>query len=331
MKNKSLFFILGSNSFTGSHFVKYLIKKKHKVICTSRSKEPKQHFLAYEKNNAYSTFYQLDINKNLKKIINLIKKKKPNYIINFASQSMVGQSWNYPIDWYNTNIISSVKLIEGIKKIGFIKKFVHISTPEVYGNTKYNLIENFDFNPTTPYAISRACFDNHLLSMFKYFNFPVVFTRASNVYGPCQKLYRIIPASIISASSNIKLKLDGGGNSKRNFIYVDDVVNATYKIALKGKKGESYHISSKEIISIKNLVKKVFKISKSKKYNKNVHNTSERVGKDRIYFLNSNKLRKELKWRSKVNLDDGIKKTLIWFNQNKKKIIKSKKLYIHKK
>ena len=119
-------------------------------------------------------------------------------------------------------------------------------------------MENFDFNPTTPYAISRACFDNHLLLMFKYFNFPVVFTRASNVYGPCQKLYRIIPASIISASSNNKLKLDGGGNSKRNFIYVDDVVNATYKIALKGKKGESYHISSKEIISIKNLVKKVF-------------------------------------------------------------------------
>ena len=76
MKNKSLFFILGSNSFTGSNFVKFLIRKKHKVICTSRSKEPKQQFLAYEKKNAYSTFYQLDINKNLKKIINLIKKKK---------------------------------------------------------------------------------------------------------------------------------------------------------------------------------------------------------------------------------------------------------------
>ncbi len=167
--------------------------------------------------------------------------------------------------------------------------------------------------------------------MFKYFNFPVVFTRASNVYGPCQRLYRIIPASINSAISNNKLKLEGGGNSKRNFIYVDDVVNATYKIALKGKKGESYHISSKEIISIKDLVKKVFKISKSKRYNKNVHNTSERVGKDRIYFLNSNKLRKDLKWRSKVNLDEGIKKTLIWFNQNKREIIKTKKFYIHKK
>ena len=76
MKNKSLFFILGSNSFTGSHFVKYLISKKHKVICTSRSKEPKQNFLAYKKNNTYSTFYQLDLNKNLNKIINLIKKKK---------------------------------------------------------------------------------------------------------------------------------------------------------------------------------------------------------------------------------------------------------------
>ena len=75
MKNKSLFFILGSNSFTGSHFVKYLIKKNIKLFAQVDQKEPKQHFLAYEKNNAYSTFYQLDINKNLKKIINLIKKK----------------------------------------------------------------------------------------------------------------------------------------------------------------------------------------------------------------------------------------------------------------
>ncbi len=331
MKNKSLFFILGSNSFTGSNFVKFLIRKKHKVICTSRSKEPKQQFLAYEKKNAYSTFYQLDINKNLKKIINLIKKKKPNYIINFSSQSMVGQSWYHPIDWYNTNVISSVKLIEGIKNIKFVKKFVHISTPEVYGSTKYNLKENFNFNPTTPYAISRACFDNHLISMFKYFDFPVVFTRASNVYGPCQGLYRIIPASIISATSNNKLKLEGGGNSMRNFIYVEDVVNATYKIALKGKTGETYHISSNQIISIKNLVKKVFKISKSEKYKTNVNLTLERVGKDKVYFLNSNKLRKELGWRPKVNLDEGIKKTLAWFNQNKKEIIKANKYYIHKK
>ena len=331
MKNKSLFFILGSNSFTSSHFIKYLISKKHKVICTSRSKELQQHFLAYKKKNDYSSFYKLDLNKDLNKILRLIKKKKPNYIINFASQSMVGQSWEHPIDWYNTNVISSIKLIDGIKKNKFIKKFVHISTPEVYGSTKYNLRENFNFNPTTPYAISRACFDNHLLSMYKYFEFPVDCTRASNVYGPCQRLYRIIPASIISATSNNKLKLEGGGKSRRNFIYVEDVAKATYKIALKGKTGESYHISSNEIISIKELVKKVFKISKSKKYNKNVYYTSDRVGKDKIYFLNSNKLRKELNWKSKVNLSEGIKKTLIWFNENKKKIIKAKKFYIHRK
>ena len=171
---KIKFLVLGSNSFTGSHFINYCINKNHEVIGVSRSIEQKKYFLPYKLNNKIKIkykFYKYDINKDCRKILNLIKTKKPTHIVNFASQSMVAQSWNTPLDWYNTNVISSVKLVQAIKNNRSIKKFIHISTPEVYGNTPKKIRENTFYNPTTPYAISRACLDMHLMQESKNSNF----------------------------------------------------------------------------------------------------------------------------------------------------------------
>ncbi len=330
---KKKFLIIGSNSFTGSNFVNYCLNKNHKIIGISRSKELKDFYLAYKNNkklNNNFTFFKLDLNKDLKKIIKLIKKIKPSHIVNFASQSMVGQSWINPIDWYQTNVISSVELIESIKDYKFIKRYVHISTPEVYGNTKINISENTNYNPTTPYAISRACFDTHIMQVFKSSGFPVVFTRAANVYGPGQQLYRIIPRSIYSCFTNKKMKLDGGGLSKRSFIYIDDVVEATYKISLYGKNGSIYHISNNQEISILHLVKKIF-LKCNSNFTQKVLLGPERKGKDKLYSLDFSKIKKDLKWRPKVKIEDGIDKTIKWFKKNDKDLIKEKIIYIHKK
>lgn len=330
---KKTFLIIGSNSFTGSNFIDFCLKKNHKVIGISRSKEIKDLFLVYKKNinlKKNFVFFKLDLNKNLVKILSLIKKAKPTHIVNFASQSMVAQSWVHPIDWYQTNVISSVKLVEGIKNFKFIKKYVHISTPEVYGKTSFNMIEKSSYNPTTPYAISRACFDTHAMQLYQNNGFPIVFTRAANVYGPGQQLYRIIPRSIYACFTNEKLKLDGGGLSKRSFIYIDDVVEATYKISIKGKNGEIYHISNKKIVTILNLVKKIFQMCRSN-FSQNVIIGPERKGKDKVYSLNSKKLVKRLNWKAKISLENGIKKTIAWFLKNEKRLIKEKIFYQHKK
>ena len=330
---KIRFLIIGSNSFTGSHFVNFCLNKKHKIIGVSRSKELQDFFLEYKNNvnlKKNFIFFKLDLNKDIGRLISIIKKTKPSYIVNFASQSMVAQSWVAPIDWYNTNVISSVKLIENLKDCKFLKKYVHISTPEVYGNTKSNMIENTNYNPTTPYAISRACFDTHLMHVYKNYGFPVVFTRAANVYGPGQQLYRIIPRTIYACFTNNKLKLDGGGKSKRSFIYVDDVVRATYKIALKGRKGQIYHISDNKLITILNLVKKIFKIC-GFDFKQKILIGPERKSKDKIYSLSSMKLRRELNWNINVNLEKGLKKTLEWFLKNQKKLKRQKIYYKHKK
>jgi|ETNmetMinimDraft_33_1059910.scaffolds.fasta_scaffold29184_2 dTDP-glucose 4,6-dehydratase len=325
------YLIIGSNSFSGSHFVHYLNSKKQKVIGVSRSKELNKVFLPYKWNKKKNNFkfYQININTQLKSLLKLVKKFKPKYIVNFAAQGMVEQSWLSPEDWYQTNVLAQVKLHNELRKIKSIKKYIHITTPEVYGNTKKWIKENFKFQPSTPYAVSRASCDFHLMSFYRNYNFPVIFTRAANVYGPGQQLYRIIPKAMISAKLGKKINLHGRGISKRSFIYIEDVCDALYRIVQRGKIGETYHISTNKIISIRELVKKISIITSTKFYDL-VKISKERRGKDHAYLLNTSKLRKKLNWKDKTSLDNGMKKTLYWIDKKFNYLKKISRNYKHK-
>ena len=326
------FLIIGSNSFSGSNFInKILSNKNNKVVGISRSIE-NQIFLPYLENKNLNNFkfYKLDLNKNLNKIVGIIKKFKPNYIANFAAQGMVNESWITPEDWYQTNIVSNTNLINNLKEYKFLKKYLHVSTPEVYGDTRYKIKENLNFSPSTPYANSRAAFDNHLMLFNKVFKFPVIISRAANIYGPGQKLYRIIPKSIIHFKKNKKIVVDGMGKSLRAFVYIDDLTEAYYRILLHGKSGNTYHISSNEFYSIKNIVTKISTQIKNSK-SLIVLAKNDRLGKDHRYFLNSDKVRNELNWMPKVNITNGIIKTREWIELNFKKLNKISTKYIHNK
>lgn len=319
--------IIGSNSFAGSHMCNFLLKKKFIVIGVSRSKI-QQLFVPFDIKNKFFNFYQLDINYNLSYLISIIQKYKPKYIINYAAQGMVNESWKNPLHWYQTNIISHVKLAESIKSLKFIKKYINFSTPEVYGSTSGIVKENLNFKPTTPYALSRATADYHLINLYKFFNFPIIFTRTSNIYGPYQKLYRIIPKTIMSCLKKKNIYLHGSGKSVRSFIFIEDVSSAIYKIIQKGIIGETYHISTEKFISIKTLVKKINKILIKKKIYNNV---KDRIGKDQYYLLSSNKIRRKLKWKDKVSLELGLDLTVKWIKNNFKYLSRMKMEYVHKK
>ena len=326
------FLIIGSNSFSGSNFInKILSNKNNKIVGISRSIENRI-FLPYLENKNLNNFkfYKLNLNKNFTQIIRIIKKFKPNYVANFAAQGMVNESWITPEDWYQTNIVSNTNLINNLKKYKFLKKYLHVSTPEVYGDTRYKIKENLNFAPSTPYANSRAAFDNHLMLFNKVFNFPVVISRAANIYGPGQKLYRIIPKSIINFKKNKKIVVDGMGKSLRAFVYIDDLTEAYYRILLHGKPGNTYHVSSNKFYSIKNIVKKIStQIKNSKRLI--ILSKNDRLGKDHRYFLNSDKTRNELNWIPKVNITNGIIKTKEWIELNFKKLNKISTKYIHNK
>jgi len=324
------FLVIGSNSFSGSNFCNYLIKKNCKFIATSRSSEINKIFLPYKWENKKINFRKIDLNKDFEELKILIKKFKPTHIVNFAAQSMVGQSWEFPNDWMNTNIISLLKLIQFLKNLDYLEKYLHVTTPEVYGSHKNWTKESFIFNPTTPYAVSRATGDMLLKIYKEQFQIPVIFTRAANVYGPGQQLYRIIPRTIYSVLNNKKLILDGGGKSKRVFIHINEVCDATFKLCLRGKIGESYHISNHEVIKIVDCVKLILK-KLNVKFNDHVDLGPERPGKDLGYFLDSSKIYKHLSWRSSINLNQGIDSVIDWMKKNKRVINKIKPEYKHKK
>ena len=324
--------VLGSNSFSGSSFINHLLNNNYKILGISRSIESKKFYCPYFNNKKIKnlTFYKLDINKDMLKILDLINKFKPNYIINYSAQSMVGESWNSPLDWYRTNVIGTIDLIENIKKKKFIKKYIHFSTPEVYGSTQSNISENNFFNPSTPYAVSRAAADFHINLLNKEINFPSIITRASNVYGEYQDLYRIIPITILKIMKKEKMFLHGGGLSKRSFIHIDDVNKALHKIIVKGEIGETYHISTLEKISIVNLVKKICK-KMSYNFDDLVVISDDRVGKDKNYYLNSKKIREGLNWNDKIKIDGGIQRVINWLEVNFKDLNRIPSKYIHKK
>lgn len=325
--------VIGSNSFSGASFTAYCLSLGMEILGISRSHEPADVFLPYKWDNISKSgtfkFEQLDINQDTDKIAGSIQKFRPEYIVNFAAQAMVAQSWEHPEHWYQTNVVGNVKLHDKLRKFDFIKKYVHVSTPEVYGNCAGRVTESLPFNPSTPYAASRAACDLHLWTFFNHYKFPVVFTRAANVYGPGQQLYRIIPRTIFCLKIGKKLQLHGGGHSLRSFINIRDVAAATLKIAKNGLSGDAYHISTDAHISIRDLVELICRMMKAD-FTKLVEIVDERPGKDAAYLLDSSKLRKELAWADCIGLEDGIRETMDWVNDNFEELKKQPFDYIHK-
>ena len=324
--NKKRFLVIGSNSFSGSNFVSGLLDQGHDVFGVSRSNQPNKVFLPYlweDKTNFKFketcdgfNFKSFDLNQDLELLINFIDAVKPQYIVNFAAQGMVAESWLNPTNWYKTNILSQVALHDELRKKKYISKYVHVTTPEVYGSTDEGWQkESFVFNPSTPYAVSRAACDMHLMSFFKAYDFPVVFTRAANVYGPGQQLYRIVPRTFLSALTGKKINLHGGGISERSFIHIEDVVDITIKIALNADPGTSWHLSTKEAISIKSLVQKICDLT-GVDFESIVNVGEERLGKDLNYLLDSTKVRNEFKWEEKYSLHEGLTSTCNWVKSN---------------
>ncbi len=303
--------ILGVNSFSGSSFAKYIQSKKFKLYGFYH-KEKNKKYIIYNKSKI---FLKKVNNLNEKLLINLIKQIKPNIIIDFASICMVNESWKYKKYYDDVNYKSKISLIKFLSEVRFLEKYIYISTPEIFGSNKNISEKNKKFNPSTPYANSKLNAEKYLSNMNKKVKFPVIICRFSNFYGPGQPIYRLIPKACITADKNQLFSLHGDGSSKRNFLFSDDFCNGIYKTIRKGKPGQVYHFSGDEIISIKEIVKKIYKIKK-KNFDNLFENTKDRVKKDKIYSLSSKITQKSLNWRCKTSLEKGLKRTINFYKEN---------------
>ncbi|MEE9910685.1 MAG: GDP-mannose 4,6-dehydratase [Deltaproteobacteria bacterium] len=322
--------VIGSNSFSGANFVDCLLGEGIETIGISRSPEPHPLFLPYRKrNSSLFRFFQMDLNRDLAGIIKIIDEQCPDYVINFAAQSMVAESWQHPEHWFQTNTVATITFHDELRKRTCLKKYVHISTPEVYGSCTGLVKENTDYQPSTPYAVSRAAADMSLMSFYRAYHFPVVFTRAANVYGSGQQLYRIIPRAILFFLTGRKLQLHGGGHSVRSFIHIRDVADGTLRAARQAASGEIYHFSTSRNISIRDLVSMIA-LQLGLSVADHVEVVDDRIGKDAAYLLDSSRAREQLGWQDRITLEQGIEETIGWVRDNLEELKKQPYQYIHK-
>jgi dTDP-glucose 4,6-dehydratase len=324
------FIVLGSNSFSGATFVASALAAGAEVVGISRSPEPDEALLPYKwVPHDRFTFHALDFNRDLDRIEAVIREFASPYIVNFAAQSMVAQSWDHPDHWYQTNVVSTARLVDRLKKVDFLKKFVQISTPEVYGSTSGLVPETAPFNPSTPYAVSKAACDMNLLAYRKAFNFPVTFTRAANVCGPGQPLYRIIPRTVLCILTDQKLRLEGGGMSVRSFIHMRDVAEGTLEVARRGTPGDVYHLATDRNQTIREVVEEICR-QMGAQFEDCVATTPPRLAQDPAYLLDCTKARAEFGWRPKCELSDVIAETIAWTKKNLGRLRDIPADYIHK-
>ena len=323
--------ILGSNSFAGRHCAAYFSDLGHEVIGVSRSPLPELLYFDFQPllDAKSFRFHQIDINDNWSRLKQLFVQEKPAYIIDMAGQGMVAESWQNPEQWYQTNILAKVRLHQWLKDCDWLDKYVRVSTPEVYGNTPTAIKENRPFNPSTPYAVSHAAIDMSLMTFHQQYGFPVVLTRFANFYGPGQQFYRIVPRAFIYASLNKKLLLHGGGVSRRAFIHSYDVSTALSAVIQKGAPGETYHFSTDEVVSIRDLVS-LIATHCGMTLNQLCEISEDRPGKDAQYFMDWNKARMELNWQPESSLTQGLSQTGDWVRRNINKIKDMNLDYEHK-
>lgn len=323
--------VLGSNSFAGSQLVSQLLIDGFDVVGINRSQESSDIFLPYKNCNFQDNyqFYQLDINKNFDDVCDLIGTKQPSFVFDLAGQGMVAESWNTPEQWYQTNIIAKVKLHQFLRQVSSLEKYIRVSTPEVYGSHDSLSQESKVYSPSTPYAVSHAAIDMSLETFFRQYDFPVIFTRFSNFYGPGQQLYRIIPRTIIYALTGRTLELHGGGTAIRAFINGIDVGKGLIKVAHKGTIGDVYHFSTNDFISIRELVELIYQ-----RLNLNFHDhvrvVADRPGKDANYLMDDAKAQRELEWKPTVSLIEGIDQSIAWVRANLEEIKTLELNYKHK-
>jgi len=234
-------------------------------------------------------------------------------VINFAAESFVDRSIENAKPFLESNVNGVFTLLECIKK--HKKKFLQISTDEVFGSLeKDSATEIFPFNPSSPYAATKASAEMLVNSYHITYDCNTVITRCTNNYGPRQFPEKLIPKIILLAERNQKIPIYGSGKNLRDWLFVNDHCEAIHLVLKNGKSGQSYNISSNNEIDNLTIVKKILSImDRSEDL---IEFVEDRPGHDFRYSMNSDKLRNELDWKPKINFDDGIKNTIDWYLSN---------------
>jgi len=312
--------ITGGMGFIGSNFIRYLLylNQDFKVINVDKltyAGNPENLINIDKKYPNEYIFYKTDIC-NFGIINKIVNKENIDYIINFAAESHVDRSIDNPSLCCETNFFGTQNLLNVARK-NKIKKFLQISTDEVYGSLNFEdppFTETTSLSPNSPYSASKASADLLVRAYCKTFNLPINITRCSNNYGPYQFPEKLIPLMVNNALNNKDLPIYGKGFNVRDWIHVKDHCKGISKVLLDGKVGETYNIGGDSEMANIDLVKKILKIlNKSESL---ITFVKDRPGHDLRYAINHQKITDQLNWKPEINIEDGLKMTVQWYQDN---------------
>ena len=320
---KNTIIVTGGLGFIGSNLIKLLIDKKFYVVNIDKVTYSANFYNVRDvlKTKKYK-FIKCDLN-NQKKLYQIFLKYQPKGIFNLAAETHVDRSIDGPEIFIKSNIQGVFNLLEAFKKYFKKKKkvkLIHISTDEVYGDIlKGRSNEKHSYNPSSPYAASKASSDHLVQSYIRTYKVPAIITNCSNNYGPKQYPEKLIPKLIYNIINNINLPIYGNGKNSREWIFVKDHCEALLKIYNKGKVGEFYNIGSNKNLTNIEIAKILLKIAK-KKFNINTTSlityVKDRPGHDIRYAIDSDKIKKKLNWHPKTEILEGLEKTFSWYLNN---------------
>ena len=244
-----------------------------------------------------------------------VADEKPDAIVHFAAESHVDRSILSPEPVIQTNFRGTFTLLEAARRLA-VPRFVHVSTDEVYGSlaAPAEATEAFPLNPSSPYSASKAGSDLLARSYFLTYKLPVVITRASNNYGPCQFPEKLIPLMISNAFDHQPLPVYGDGMQVRDWLYVDDHCRGILAVLRQGRDGEIYNIGGNRSLPNLDVVRQVLKLTGRPE--SLIRYVTDRPGHDRRYALSSEKLMRETGWRPQMDFETGLARTIEWYQAN---------------
>ncbi len=309
--------ITGGAGFIGSHFVSRMIRQGRHVVVLDKltyagNLENLKDVIEAAKTSQQFKFYKGDIC-NQELVDHILSEEGIDTIVNFAAESHVDRSISSASSFIDTDMKGVLVLLEASRRFS-IKKFIQISTDEVYGTAHHGFFKETDaLNPSNPYSASKAGGDRLAYAYWVTYKLPIIITRASNNYGPNQHPEKFIPLFITNALEDKKLPLYGDGKQVRDWIHVDDHCAAIDFLIAHGRDGEVYNIGGGN--ERYNIDTAYLILDELKKPRSLIEHVKDREGHDRRYALDCSKL-VSLGWKAKIKFEDGLKDTVQWYKNN---------------
>lgn len=310
-----MIFVTGAAGFIGSNFVHYLTEKtEEKIVIIDK--------ITYA--GSIVNLYPLSHHKiervdicDFEKLNQVFYEYKPSSIFHFAAESHVDNSIKDVNPFLYTNILGTTNLLRCAVNYD-LNMFHHISTDEVYGSLGYDdpsFTEETAYDPQNPYSASKAASDHFVMAFHNTYGLPVKLTNCSNNYGPRQNVEKLIPKTITNILQGNKIPVYGKGENVRDWIYVEDHCEAIYEVFNRGRVGEKYNIGGECEVKNIDLIKKLLELLGGSE--DLIEYVTDRPGHDLRYSIDNAKIRSELGWTPKYNLEKGLEKTIEWYKNDR--------------